>query len=119
VVDAARGGAAMTPRLALTAADPSGRLRVGRLGLSLGAAATFWPQDWATGWLVLGLDKIPTKVPMPAALAPPAVPLRAARLTLPTVWFRLLDAERQQILAACDGQQLWLVNADHVASLLP
>jgi hypothetical protein len=109
----------VTPSLAVARADRSGRLRVGRLGLAVGAAATFWPQDWATGWLVLGLDEVPTQVPMPASLAPPKVPLHGSRLVLHPYWVRLLDAEHQQVLAACDGQELWLVNADHVASLLP
>jgi hypothetical protein len=109
----------MTTSLAVARADHSGRLRVGRLDLALGAAATFWPQDWATGWLVLALDQIPTEVPLPVSLAPPTVPLRGSRLVLHPYWSRLLDAEHQQVLAACDGRELWLVNADHLASLLP
>jgi hypothetical protein len=108
----------MTPHLAVASADGSGRLRVARLDLAFAAPAMFWPHDWGTGWLVLGLDALPTEIPVPAALLPPAVPLRGSRLVLPTVWCRLLDAEHQQILAACDGQQLWLVNADRAVDCL-
>ncbi len=108
----------MTPRLALAAADRSGRMRVTRLGLACAAPAVFWPHQWGRGWLVLGLDAIPTEEPVPAALVPPPVPLRGSRLVLPPTWFRLLGAEQQQVLIMCDGAELWLVNADRAVDCL-
>ena len=108
----------MTPRLALASADRSGRVRVTRLGLACAAPTMFWPHEWGSGWLVLGLDALPTEIPVPAALVPPAVPLRGSRLVLPPMWLRLLDAEHQKLLAMCDGEELWLVNTDRAVDCL-
>lgn len=103
----------MTWRLTVTRADANGRLRIGRLGLD-GPAHTedvclLFPTRWRHGLVVLSREWSATPEPVPP------VPLTAdARLVLPKPLRIALDVPRQEVVAAYDGVELWLLNAAHL-----